>query len=181
MEILELVRKKAREEIFHLDVITSGTWKVHQIFQSVHLSAARQLFFYPSVSSWFIAWWQITIINNLIAPGCSNCTFKSGIYVHFLLMFMLMASACVLTHHTVSKLLGKNKLHGLGALDLWCIKGCYFASSPKFFFGEWMSKRFMGLSFVKLWYLFESMSPKRSQMSCWHWGEMGTVPGGWAR
>lgn len=29
-----------------------------------------------------------------------------------------MASACVLTHHTASKLLGKNKLHGLGALDL---------------------------------------------------------------
>lgn len=33
--------KKAREEIFHLDVITSWTWKAHQIFQSVHLSAAR--------------------------------------------------------------------------------------------------------------------------------------------
>lgn len=34
-----------------------------------------------------------------------------------------MTSACVLTHNIVSKLLGKYKLHGLGAMDLQYIRG----------------------------------------------------------
>jgi len=35
------MRKKAKEEIFHLYVIISGTLKAHHIFQSARLSAAR--------------------------------------------------------------------------------------------------------------------------------------------
>lgn len=34
-----------------------------------------------------------------------------------------MTSACALTHDIVSKLLGKYKLHGLGAKDLRSIRG----------------------------------------------------------